>query len=201
MGKEDRGQGTGDRGQAEEVRGQRSEVSADEDRGQGTEVRGQGTAGELRAVVREVMGEFIESRRKTDSLEKRVNELIAENQEAQRSATIRTELQKLGVAKIELAYRAVKDDVYRSEDGRILAQGGMELRDYLASFVNENPELLPARMSGGSGASGSARNVGSAGGSEGIDLASIRPGMSAEEMDRVRKEVARIASLTLKGGW
>ncbi len=47
-----------------------------------------------------------------------MNELIAENQEAQRSSAIRTELQRLGVAKIELAYKAVKDDVYRGEDGR-----------------------------------------------------------------------------------
>ncbi len=153
-------------------------------------------ADELRAVVREVMQEFITDTRRTESLEKRVNELIAENQEAQRSSAIRTELQRLGVAKIELAYKAVKDDVYRGEDGRLLAQGGEELRDYLTTFVNENPELLPARLTGGSGASSSSRV---SGGSEGIDLASIRPGMSAEEMDRVRREVARVASQTLKG--
>ncbi len=77
-----------------------------------------------------------------------------------------------------------------------MAQGGEELRDYLTTFVNENPELLPARLTGGSGASSSSRVPG---GSEGIDLASIRPGMSAEEMDRVRREVARVASQTLKG--
>jgi hypothetical protein len=152
----------------------------------------------LRETIREVMQEFIEGNKRTESLEKRVNELIAENQEAQRSSAIRTELQRLGVAKIELAYKAVKDDVYRSEDGRLLAQGGEELRDYLTSFVNENPELLPARLTGGSGASASQRS--SAGGAgEGIDLASIRPGMSAEEMDRVRREVARVASQALKG--
>jgi hypothetical protein len=117
-------------------------------------------------------------------------------EEAQRSASIRAELQRLGVGKIELAYRAVKDDVYRSEDGRLLAQGGEELRDFLATFVSENPELLPARLSGGSGANGARRGPSAA---EGIDLASIRPGMSAEERDRVRLEVLRVASQTLKG--
>jgi dGTP triphosphohydrolase len=156
----------------EEVRGQTSEVGV-----------------ELRAAVREVMGEFIESQRRTETLEKRVNELIAENQEAQRSSAIRAELQKLGVAKIDLAYKAVKEDAAR-------LQGSDELRDYLTNFVNENPELLPARLTGGSGASSSSRVPGAA---EGIDLASIRPGMSAEEMDRVRREVARVASQTLKG--
>jgi hypothetical protein len=30
-------------------------------------------------------------------------------------------------------------------------------------------------------------------------LETIRPGMSPEELDRVRKEIARVASLTLRG--
>jgi hypothetical protein len=167
-------------------------------------------ADELRGAIREVLQEFMagktelgEEQKRRESLEKRVNELIAENhktraaaEEAQRSESIRTELQKLGVSKIELAYRAVKDDVYRNEDGRLLGQGGEELRDFLATFVSENPELLPARLSGGSGANATRRIPASA---EGIELASIRPGMSAEEMDRVRREVLRVASRTLKG--
>ena len=33
----------------------------------------------------------------------------------------------------------------------------------------------------------------------GIDLNIIRPGMSAEDKDRVRQEIARVASLTLRG--
>ncbi len=119
---------------------------------------------EVREMVRAAVEEFIranpahqaelmEERKRREGLEIRVNELVAENQrsraaaeEAERSASIRTELQRLGVTKVELAYRAVKDDVYRSEDGRILAQGGAELREYLAQFVGENPELLPARL-------------------------------------------------------
>src|SRR5580704_10331207 len=115
---------------------------------------------ELREVVKSVIAEFADVK----TLERRVNELVAENQrarakaeEAERSSAIRAELQRMGVAKIELAYRAVKDDIYRSEDGRLLAQGGAELKDYLAQFVGENPELLPARVSGGSGASGGQR--------------------------------------------
>jgi hypothetical protein len=171
------------------------EESSPESGIQNSESRSQ-NADELRAVVREVMQEFVDGAKRTESLERRVNELIAENQEAQRSASIRTELQRLGVAKVELAYKAVKDDIYRGEDGRFLAQGGAEMRDFLASFVNENPELLPARLTGGSGASAAQRGPA---GAQGISLESIRPGMSAEEMDRARQEVARVASLTLKG--
>ena len=156
---------------------------------------------DLREVVRAVMTEMGVAER--GALEKKVNELVEENRRAreaaeaaERSSTIRAELQKLGVAKLDLAYRAVKDDVYRSEDGRLLAQGGMELRSYLEQFVEENPELLPARLAGGSGAAAGQRDA-EAGGS--LDLSKIRPGMSAEEMDRVRQEVVRIAARTLRG--
>ncbi|MGH9558664.1 MAG: hypothetical protein ACRD30_05440 [Bryobacteraceae bacterium] len=149
--------------------------------------------------MRTVMEEFAG----VTKLEERVNELIAENQrsraaaeEAERSAAIRAELQRAGVAKIDLAYRAVKEDIYRSEDGRLMARGGSELRDYVAQFAAENPELLPARLAGGSGASAGQRSGTEAGS---FDLARIRPGMSAEEMERARQEVARVALQTLKG--
>ncbi len=107
--------------------------------------------------------ELVEERRRRETLEQRVNELVAENErsrqkaeEAERSSTIRAELQKLGVAKVELAFRAVKDEIQRGEDGRLMAQDGAELREYLTKFVGENPELLPKRLAGGSGASGPA---------------------------------------------
>jgi hypothetical protein len=165
---------------------------------------------DIRAIVQSVMQEFLggqgelaEERKRRESLELRVNELVTENQKARtqaeaadRSSTIKAELQKLGVAKVDLAYRAVKDDVYRSEDGRLMGQGGTDIREYLTTFVNENPELLPARMSGGSGASSGQRGGVSGGG---IDIDMIRPGMSAEEKERVRQEIARVASQTLRG--
>lgn len=158
---------------------------------------------EQQADMGGIVAELREERKRREGLEARVTELIAENQrakakaeEAERSASIRAELQKLGVAKIDLAYKAVKDDVYRSDDGRLKGQGGAELRDYLAQFVGENPELLPARMTGGSGASGGQRD-GQSG--PAVEIDRIRPGMSAEELERVRQEVARVAALTLRG--
>jgi hypothetical protein len=147
--------------------------------------------------------ELVEERKRRESLEQRVNDLVKENQkaraaaeESERSSTIRTELQKLGVAKIELAYRAVKDEIFRGEDGKFLAAGGAEMRDYLARFVGENPELLPARVAGGSGANAGQRSPHEAGA---VQLDQIRPGMSAEDKERVRQEIARVASQTLRG--
>jgi len=131
--------------------------------------------------IRAVLDELAEERRRRESLEKRV-------EEAERGSAIRAELQKLGVAKIGLAYKAVKDEVPR--------EGG-EMKEFLEKFVGENPELLPARLAGGSGASGGARGSGAAVGV--VDIETIRPGMSAEEMDRVRQEIARVASQTLRG--
>jgi hypothetical protein len=149
--------------------------------------------------------ELIEERRRREQLERQVNQLVEENrrsrmqaEEAERGSVIRAELQKLGVSKIDLAFRAVKDDVVRTEDGRLVARGDngeVGLRDYLTHFVSENPELLPARMAGGSGAVSGVRTPAQ----PGIDLDKIRPGMSAEEMDRIRQEISRVASQTLRG--
>ena len=147
--------------------------------------------------------ELLEERRRREALEQRVNELVEENQrsraaaeQAERSATIRSELQKLGVAKIDLAYKAVKDEIHRTDDGRLVADGGKEMKDYLAQFVGENPELLPARLAGGSGASAGQRSTQGPGT---VDLERIRPGMSPEEKERVRQEIVKVASQTLKG--
>jgi|SRR5690349_13326475 len=130
--------------------------------------------------IRAVLDELAEERRRREGLEKRV-------EEAERSSAIRAELQRLGVAKLDLAYRAVKDEAPR-EAG--------EMREFLERFVGENPELLPARLAGGSGAGAGQRGSGAA---PPIDIDRIRPGMSAEELDRVRQEIARVASLALRG--
>ncbi len=150
--------------------------------------------------------ELLDERKRREELERRLNELVHENQrsrqiaeEADRSASIRAELQRLGVAKVDLAYRAVKDDIQRGEDGRLIAKGGqgeVPVRDYLAQFVQENPELLPARITGGSGM-GSAPKIPASGG--GVDIDKIRPGMKPEELEKVRQEISRVAIQTLRG--
>src|SRR6059058_1706239 len=120
---------------------------------------------ELRSVIRNVIDEFMhaeqvktepayktelmEERKRREQLEQRVNELASENkrnkqvaEEAEKQAAVRNELQRLGVAKVDLAFRAVRDDVHRKEDGRLVAKaqhGELPLREYLEQFVNENP--------------------------------------------------------------
>ncbi len=147
-----------------------------------------------------------EERRRREQLERQVNELTDENsrqrkmaEQTDRHAAIRTELQQLGVKKLDLAFRLVKDEVFRSEDGQLYArteQGEMGLKEYLSKFVVENPEFLPARIAGGSGASGGNRQEAEPGG---FDLSRIRPGMSAEEKERARREIARAAGKDILG--
>jgi len=178
---------------------------------------------DIQAVIRQAIQEFTtnqqaksepaykaelqEERKRREQLERRLNELVEENkrsrkvaEEAERSSAVRAELQRLGVAKIDLAFKAVQDGIVRAEDGRLVARGESgeaPLREYLAAFVAENPEFLPARISGGTGMSGTLKAPGT--GREAVDLEKIRPGMSADEMQRVREEIVRVASQTLRG--
>jgi hypothetical protein len=151
--------------------------------------------------------ELQEERKRREQLERRLNEMSEENKhsrqiaaEAERSSAVRAELQRLGVAKLDLAYRAVQDGVARTEDGRLVAHGEngeISVKEYLTAFVNENPEFLPARITGGSGMTATLKAPLSS--RETVNLEQIRPGMSAEEMQRVREEIVRVASETLRG--
>ena len=151
--------------------------------------------------------ELQEERKRREQLERRVNDLVEENkrsrqvaEEAERSAAIRAELQRLGVGKVDLAFKAVKDDIGRAEDGRLVGKtenGDLALKDYLAGFVSSNPEFLPARIAGGSGVPSTQKEVSV--GSANVDLDKIRPGMDPEDLERARQEIARIASRALQG--
>jgi hypothetical protein len=178
---------------------------------------------DIQAIVRQAVQEFadsertksepaykaelLEERKRREQLERRMNELVAENrhsrkvaEEAERSSAVRAELQRLGVAKIDLAFKAVQDGIVRTEDGRLVARGDsgeMPVKDYLTSFVNENPEFLPARIAGGTGMTATLKAPGA--GRETVSMEQIRPGMSAEEMQRVREEIVRVASQTFRG--
>lgn len=167
---------------------------------------------DLRGIVRGMIEEFFGSaykaeledeRRRREGLEARVSELTAESararaaaDEAERSTAVRAELQRMGVVKLDLAYRAVKDDIGRNAEGRLQSRDGAEMKEYLRRFVTENPELVPGRLAGGSGATAGQKIAGASGG---VDLDKIRPGMSAEDKERARQEIARVASQTLKG--
>jgi len=151
--------------------------------------------------------ELVEERKRREQLERRLGEVEEESkrsrqtaEKAERGSAIRAELQRLGVAKIDLAFKAVQDGVFRAEDGRLVAHGDngeVPLKDYLSAFVSENPEFLPARIPGGSGIT--AAHKAPREGDDKVDIDAIRPGMSAEELARVRKEILRVASQNLRG--
>jgi hypothetical protein len=179
------------------------------------------STGDIRSIVRSAIEEFvmtqqakaepaarmelIEERKKREQLEKRLNELAEENRRSRaaaesidRAASIRNELQRLGVNKVDLAFKAVKDDIVRSDDGRLIARtegGDVSVKEYLAKFLAENPELLPGRIQGGSGAGPVEK---SPAGSANVDIDKIRPGMNAEDLERVRQEIARVANQTIR---
>src|SRR5438477_1052918 len=117
---------------------------------------------DIAAIVRQAIEEFAqakngpaleEERKRREELERRLDELVEENkrsrqiaEEAQTSAAIRAELQRLGVAKIDLVFKAIREDIVRGEDGRLVGRGEsgeMGMKEYLTHFVNENPEFLP----------------------------------------------------------
>jgi hypothetical protein len=151
--------------------------------------------------------ELLEERKRREQLEKRLNEVVEENkrtrlaaEEAERSSAVRSELHRLGVAKVDLAFKAVQDAIVRSADGRLVARhDGTEspAKEYLAAFVKDNPEFLPARIAGGTGMTTNWKAPGVV--HSPVELEQIRPGMGAEQMQRVREEIVRVASETLRG--
>ncbi len=183
------------------------------------------SAADVRDVIRQAISDFVaseqakaepaykaelaEERKRRETLERRINEMAEENrrsremaEEADRTSAIRGELQRLGVVKLDLAYRAVKDDIQRSEDGRLIGRQAGEdvsVQTYLKNFVEENPELLPARVTAGGTGVTRTGNVPAAGANN-LDLDRIRPGMNAEELERVRQEIARVANQSLRNG-
>src|SRR5947209_18562361 len=101
---------------------------------------------DVRSLVRAAIEEFVQAehqkaepaykaelqdeRKRREGLEARLNQLVEENrkaraaaEEADKNSQIRTELQRLGVAKVDLAFKAVRDEIVRSEDGRLQARG------------------------------------------------------------------------------
>lgn len=173
----------------------------------------------IQNIVRNVLTEVLQSHRSLDTdarlqeeisrreeLEAKLNEVIAENRENRQireekelEVTTRSTLHRLGVVKTDLAFHAIKNLIYRKENGVIVARtdaGEMQLNSFLQQFLDENPELVPARLQGGSGIHYGQRNQKS---EMRIDLDKIGPGMSAEELERARKEIVRVASETFRG--
>lgn len=147
--------------------------------------------------------ELAGERKKRESLEKRVNELIEEGkkaredaEQADRFSTIKTALREAGVVKVDLAFKAIRDDIKRNEAKDLIHErdgSEVSLKDYLTGWTKENPEFMPARTSGGSG---NQPNRGGPATNSATDLDSIKPGKITEAM---REEIASVARQTMLG--
>jgi hypothetical protein len=155
-----------------------------------------GSHGDVESRYRQ---ELARERATRERLERQLNEIATENrrrreeaEEAERVSVIREGLEERGVKKTRLALRLVKDDIKRGDDGRLYGEADgrrVPLEDYLDMFVGENPEFLPPRIAGGSGATG----TGSRELSQSVcQFESIRPGMSRDESREAWKQVARL---------
>jgi hypothetical protein len=95
-----------------------------------------------------------------------------------------------------LAYKAVQDGIVRAEDGRLIARGEngeQSVGEFLAGFVHDNPEFLPARIAGGTGVTGG-QKASPQTKAAGFDLDKINPSMSREELERARQEILRVVT-------
>lgn len=178
------------------------------------------SAQDIRGIVQEAIQEFLrhkqqenepahraelqEERRRREQLEGQVRELLHKTHESEQevararmTGAVRDELQKQGVTKVDIAFRVIKDDIRQSEHGDYVARGrdgDVPLRDFVKKFVDENPEFLPPRITGGSGSS----SLGGDAATPRLDLDSIKPGMSEEERRQVHAAIANLAAQTFR---
>lgn len=140
-----------------------------------------------------------QERRRRLELERQVKDLSEESralrrqaEESERRARLREGLKERGVRKTHLAMRLLEADVRRNSDGELVGEWEgslMPLEEYLNRFVRENPEFLPPRIAGGSGTTGGRSSELT---SSGLDMDSIRPGMSPDATRQAWSEVARL---------
>ncbi len=150
--------------------------------------------------------ELVEERRRREQLETRVNELVEENkrsrqvaEESDRHSQIRggTAAARSGEDRPGVQGRAGRD---RARRGRVAGceDAGRRTADAgVPGDVRERESRVSAGADcGGSGVAGPQR-----GGQmhAALDLEKIQPGMSAEELQRVREQIAQLALQSLRG--
>lgn len=108
---------------------------------------------------------------------------------------LRTELLKhVPAERVDAAMRIFGPDVRYSDDGSIIGGDDQPIGDFISSAIKSHEYLLPPKPVGGAGAAAGQRSGGKT-----ISLDSIKPGMSAEDLDAARAEVARVAQAALLG--
>lgn len=129
-----------------------------------------------------------------ESTRRELEQLRREKLSQDREVFLRDQIRALGVRNVDLAYRAVREDVSKDQDGVWTAEvDGTKVpaTQFLKQFIARNPDLIPARMISGSGAPSRAEET-----DHECDLDQIRPGMDPASMRRAREAVVRIIAQT-----
>lgn len=132
------------------------------------------------------------------ALQRQVSELKAQKEESDRRAeekdrhsAIRSALSGFEWANKNAqnaAFRIFESEIKRNEAGELVAPDGTAADEWIAKQMeDEHDYLLKPKQVGGVGATNSGRKE------KPIDLNDIKPGMSAEDLARVRAEIARLA--------
>ena len=129
-----------------------------------------------------------EMRQQMDALkqESERNKLLAEAKDL--DSTVRSELSKFEFAKpgaAEDLFSVLRSRIKKTEEG-IFSEDGFSLSEYIKKAYDDRPWLAPAKQVGGSGAQGGSRSKG------GVDVESIKPGMSADQRTAAWAELARV---------
>jgi hypothetical protein len=124
-------------------------------------------------------------------------ELKAEASRLRKDKYLRQTLSALGVENLDLAVKAVHEDIVENGDRQWVttpASGAVPAQQYLAEFLKKNRELLPARRLQGAGMPASRMESGG-----GVDLEEIRPGMDPATLRKVRDAIGRAMGVFPRG--
>ncbi|MBK7927502.1 MAG: hypothetical protein IPJ98_08415 [Bryobacterales bacterium] len=123
--------------------------------------------------------------------------LKAEASRLRKDQYLRQALSALGVENLELAVKAVREDIVEAGGQKWVAPGeggDVPAQEYLAEFLKKNRELLPARRLQGGGMPASRVESGGS-----VDLEEIRPGMDPVTLKKVRDAIGRAMGVFPRG--
>lgn len=124
-------------------------------------------------------------------------ELKSEASRLRKDQFLRQALSAMGVENLDLAVRAVREDIVEAGDRKWMASvegSDVPAQEYLAEFLKKNRELLPARRLQGGGMPASRVESGGS-----VDLEEIRPGMDPATLKKVRDAIGRAMGVFPRG--
>lgn len=146
--------------------------------------------GKVTPEMRRLQKQLRDLTAKVGQSESRAQQLEAERKAERLQEKLRAEILRANVPsdRLDAALRLFGPDVKYDEDGQIVGPDDTPLAEYVAAAVQKHDYLLPAKSVGGAGAANQGKRT-----EKPLDLNDIRVGMSAEELARVRAQIAELA--------